>query len=67
MSGSDALLVSLAGEELTVALEPLCLSKKDLVLLAVNNSSSVTSAGGSHWYVVMVETCGLVSAVGLLL
>ena len=39
------------GEELAVVLEPLCLGEKELVLLAVNNSFSVTTAGGSHWCV----------------
>lgn len=50
--------MSPVGEEVAVTLEPLCLGEKELVLLAVNNSFSVTSAGGSHWCVVLVEACG---------
>ena len=38
-----------AGAELGLFLEPLALSQKELVVLVVNNSASVDSAGGSHW------------------
>lgn len=46
--------MSPVGEEVAVTLEPLCLGEKELVLLAVNDSFSVTSAGGSHWCVGLV-------------
>lgn len=35
--------------DLGMFLEPLCLSQKQLIFLAVNNSESVHHAGGSHW------------------
>ena len=40
-------------EELGIFLEPLQLECKDLIILAVNNSSDPTKAGGSHWSLLM--------------
>ncbi|XP_064400511.1 sentrin-specific protease 8-like isoform X2 [Halichondria panicea] len=37
------------GPELSMFLDPLGLSDKDLVLLAVNNNASSEHSGGSHW------------------
>ncbi|KAK7102442.1 sentrin-specific protease 8-like [Littorina saxatilis] len=38
-----------SGEDLAVALEPLNLPTKEYVFLPINDNSSVTRAGGSHW------------------
>ena len=42
-------VIIIVGSEVAMFLEPLCLSTKDIVILAVNSNSSKTAAGGSHW------------------
>jgi sentrin-specific protease 8 len=37
------------GDELRMFLEPLKLQSKDIIIMTINDNSSLTTAGGSHW------------------
>ena len=37
------------GPEIGIFLEPLMLSEKELVVLAINSNASLTNSGGTHW------------------
>ncbi|XP_022080993.1 sentrin-specific protease 8-like [Acanthaster planci] len=45
-------------EEVAVFLEPLDLSSKDFVFLAVNDHHMETTAGGSHWSLLIYDRAG---------
>jgi hypothetical protein len=40
------------GDELRMFLEPLKLQSKDIIIMTINDNSSLTTAGGSHWLVI---------------
>lgn len=42
-------LLHSSGPDLKVFLDPLELSNKDLIILAINDNSSSYSSGGTHW------------------
>ena len=43
------IIMTNTGPEIGIFLEPLMLSEKELVVLAINSNASLTDSGGTHW------------------